>query len=149
MLICKTTPRSSRPRLLRWCGRSSCRNPNTAAFKRTCWPRPLSSPQGPSSPGTARSSAASAACWSPPAGGRTASSLTAKVTPTPAMRRMCGTSANWIWPASRGITWTSRPMSGEHFSFPQERELKSTYRLKMAAPCAARPPPPSAAMAQA
>ena len=40
MLICKTTPRSSRPRLLRWCGRSSCRNPNTAAFKRTCWPRP-------------------------------------------------------------------------------------------------------------
>ena len=36
--------------------------------------------------------------------GRTASSLTAKVTPTPAMRRMCGTSANWIWPASRGIT---------------------------------------------
>jgi hypothetical protein len=40
-------------------------------------------------------------------------------------------------------------MSGEHFSFPQERELKSTYRLKMAAPCAARPSPPSAAMAQA
>ena len=37
----------------------------------------------------------------------------------------------------------------ERFSFPQERELKSTYRLKMAAPCAARPPPPSAAMAQA
>ena len=30
-----------------------------------------------------------------------------------------------------------RPVSGEHFSFPQERELKSTYRLKMAAPCAA------------
>ena len=27
-----------------------------------------------------------------------------EVTPTPAMRRMCGTSANWIWPASRGIT---------------------------------------------
>jgi hypothetical protein len=40
-------------------------------------------------------------------------------------------------------------VSGEHFSFPQEGELKSTYRFKMAAPCAARPPPPSAAMAQA
>ena len=42
-----------------------------------------------------------------------------------------------------------KAVSGDHFSFPQERESKSTYRLKMAAPSAARPPPPSAAMAQA
>ena len=54
---------SSRPHLLRWCGRLSCRNLNTVAFKRICWLRPPSSPPGPSSPGTARSPAASATCW--------------------------------------------------------------------------------------
>ena len=40
-LICKIPPQSSRPHPLQQCGRSSCRNPNTAAFKRTCWPRQL------------------------------------------------------------------------------------------------------------